>query len=146
MSTGSNERSTNNFSIDQLVTLLDSYSLYYMDWPWSLECLVAEWFLGEGWPLKGGTEGQNVGAGRHLIKELKNGWQMTIFLKNVINWVKDGKSFPHSYLICLHTVKNCSNIATQMARSRGQPDIGLQNISMPLRIGQKTLELSNIPF
>ena len=45
------------------------------------------------------TAGQNVGAGRHLIKELKNGWQMIIFLNNVIYWVKNWKSFPHSYLI-----------------------------------------------
>ena len=37
-------------------------------------------------------------------------------------------------------------IQAQRARSRGQPDLGLQNISMPLRIDQKTLELSNMPF
>ena len=37
-------------------------------------------------------------------------------------------------------------IQAQRARSRGQPEIGLQNILMSMKIGQKTWEASNMPF
>ena len=36
-------------------------------------------------------------------------------------------------------------IQAQRARSGGQPEIGLQNILMSLKIGQKTWKASNMP-